>query len=54
MVTSYWPIPTVELIMEGVVGRAMDTATRRVVDGVGGHRHVEGKKGNWEVVRNRP
>jgi len=53
MVTSYQPIPTVVPITEGVIRRAADAATGRVVDGVCRHRH-DGKKGNGEVVKDRP
>jgi len=42
MVTSYQPIPTViESVLKGIKGSTMDAATRRVVDGVCGHRHGE-------------
>jgi len=34
MVTSYRPIPMIEPITEGVIGRAADVVMRRVVDGV--------------------
>ena len=53
MVTSYRLILRVEPITEGVVGRAADTAMGRVVDGMCWHWH-DGKKGNWEIVEDRP
>jgi len=57
MVTRDRPPPGVEPITEGIIRRAADTATGRVVDGVHGHRHGEvliGVKGNGEVVKDRP
>jgi len=54
MVTRNRPPSSVELITKSFIGRAADAATGRVMDGVCWHGHVDGKKGNWEVVRNRP
>ena len=57
MITRNRPPPGVEPITEGFIRRATDTVTRRVVDGVCGHRHGEvlmEMKGNGEVVKDRP
>jgi len=57
MVTRSWPITLVEPISEGIKGRAADAATRRVMDGVCRHGHVEvlmGIRSNGEVVKDRP
>jgi len=34
VVTGNWPIPMIEVITEGVIGRAANAAAGRVMDGV--------------------
>jgi len=57
MVTRDQPIPLVIPTPEGLKGRATDAATRRVMDRVCRHGHVEvlmGMRSNGEVVKDRP
>jgi len=57
MITRYRPPSSVEPITEGLNGRATDTTTGRVVDGVCRQGHggvLMGRKGNGEVVEDRP
>ena len=57
MVTRDGPPPGVKPITEGLIGRAANTTTGRVMDRVCGHGHGEvlmGVKGNGGVVKDRP
>ena len=57
MVMRDRPIMLVVSTPEGIERRAADAATRRVMDGVCGHGHVEvlmRMRSNGEVVKDRP